>query len=281
MTAKKLFGVIVPCFNSSATILRCLESVAHQTRMPDEVIVIDDCSSDDSVFLVESFFKRSWPFDCKLIKLAANSGPAAARNVGMRELTTAYVAFLDSDDFWKPNHLWVANQILSQLPNKECFISHVPDLLKATGVPNTGSQNAVQFRKRSPLRLAFIQGIGSSSSIVSLSVAKSVGLFPENIRFCEDLCFYLRSVCLIGEWVELRSPKTAVLGSHFFVKETGVSWNLERMHKGALQALDLSIGESQYKGWLPVLRVWHFLKYLRRMFIKSLSTARKSMKDGK
>lgn len=94
------FSVIVPLYNKQAHIAATLASVADQTYAPFEVIVVDDGSTDDSASMVIA---------AKLpglrIVAQANAGPALARNRGIAEATGDWIAFLDADDLWLPDHL--------------------------------------------------------------------------------------------------------------------------------------------------------------------------------
>jgi len=89
---KFLLSVIIPMFNSEKTIGKCLDSIYNSDypRKGYEVIVVDDCSTDDS-----AKFVRRYP--CKLIRLNKNKGPAAARNIGAKESKGDILIFVDSD----------------------------------------------------------------------------------------------------------------------------------------------------------------------------------------
>ena len=96
-----LISVIIPMYNREKTIVRCLDSVCHQTYSNIEVIIIDDCSSDNSVQLVIDY-----PDDrIKLVKLEENSGAQFARNKGIEEAKGEWIAFHDSDDIWDKGKL--------------------------------------------------------------------------------------------------------------------------------------------------------------------------------
>lgn len=95
-----LVSVIIPMYNSAKFIPQTLESLLYQTMKDFEVVVIDDCSTDNSVEVVESFSER---FDGRLhvIKLSKNTGtPGLPRNVGIQYARGKYIAFLDSDDLF-------------------------------------------------------------------------------------------------------------------------------------------------------------------------------------
>ena len=97
------FSVIIPAYNVSGIIGRAIRSAAAQTFPPLEILVIDDCSTDDTVEVVRAL-RREIP-SIRLLSTPANGGPSAARNVGLREAKADWIALLDSDDAWKPGRL--------------------------------------------------------------------------------------------------------------------------------------------------------------------------------
>jgi glycosyltransferase involved in cell wall biosynthesis len=91
--------VIIPCHNAATSIRRCLDSVLGQTRKPDEIIVVNDGSTDTSVTEINSY---GGAVQCMH---QANQGPSIARNTGVNTAKSKYIAFLDADDFWMPEFL--------------------------------------------------------------------------------------------------------------------------------------------------------------------------------
>jgi glycosyltransferase involved in cell wall biosynthesis len=96
--------VIIPVYNRERTIKRAIDSVLSQSIQPEDIIVVDDCSSDGTKEILEGYGER---ITC--IFLPENAGPSKARNEGIRQTRTEWVAFLDSDDCWERDKL--KNQI--------------------------------------------------------------------------------------------------------------------------------------------------------------------------
>ena len=96
-------SVIIPTFNRAAIVPKAITSVLSQSFRDFELIVVDDGSADETREVVEAIFKRSDGALSYLYK--ENGGEASARNRGLAEARGEYVAFLDSDDVWLPNHL--------------------------------------------------------------------------------------------------------------------------------------------------------------------------------
>ncbi len=98
-----LVSIITPCYNSADFVVPTIQSVLEQSYQNWELIVIDDCSKDDTCKIVEGFAQQH-P-NIKLVKLPQNGGVANARNVGLEHTNGKYVAFLDSDDIWLKDKL--------------------------------------------------------------------------------------------------------------------------------------------------------------------------------
>ena len=95
-----LVSVIIPMYNAARFVSQTLESLLYQTMTDFEVVVVDDCSTDNSVEVVESFAGK-FGGRLHIIKLPENSGtPSLPRNVGINFARGKYIAFLDSDDLF-------------------------------------------------------------------------------------------------------------------------------------------------------------------------------------
>ena len=105
------FSVVIPAYNVSGIIERAVRSAAAQTFPPLEIIVIDDCSTDNTVEVVRAL-AREIP-SLRLLSTPANSGVSAARNVGLREAKADWIALLDADDAWKPGRLKRLSEVAS------------------------------------------------------------------------------------------------------------------------------------------------------------------------
>lgn len=107
-----LVTVITPSYNCSSFISQTINSVLAQKYTDWEMVIIDDCSTDNSVDVIQSFTERD--IRIKLIRLSENSGAAVARNVGIEAATGRYIAFLDSDDQWLSNKLAIQVQFMQE-----------------------------------------------------------------------------------------------------------------------------------------------------------------------
>ncbi len=100
-------SVVMPCYNAGKTITRAILSICAQSNLPKEVIVVDDCSQDNSCFVIQELINEHEEMNISLIKLNENSGPSKARNIGWEQASSKYIAFLDSDDSWAKDKLFL------------------------------------------------------------------------------------------------------------------------------------------------------------------------------
>jgi len=103
-----LISVIIPAYNREKTIVRSINSVINQTYKNIEIIIVDDCSTDNTFQIASSF----QDYRIRVIRLERNSGAQTARNKGIEIANGKWIAFLDSDDVWEPNKLELQYQIL-------------------------------------------------------------------------------------------------------------------------------------------------------------------------
>lgn len=113
-----LVSIITPVYNSEKYLRQCIDSVLSQTYSNWELLLIDDCSQDGSIDLIEEYLVDS---RIKLFKNDVNQGPALTRNVGLDNAKGEYIVFLDSDDFWSKDRL--ENQTSFMMQNN-LSISH-------------------------------------------------------------------------------------------------------------------------------------------------------------
>ena len=99
-----LVSIITPCYNAAPFISQAIESVLAQSFGDWEMIIVDDCSSDDSLSIIQKYAR----IDSRIRYLRTDKpsgSPTLPRNMGIKEAKGRYIAFLDSDDIWLPNKL--------------------------------------------------------------------------------------------------------------------------------------------------------------------------------
>lgn len=111
-TEKVLVSIITPLHNSASFIHNTIISVINQTISEWELLVIDDCSTDNGASIVDSYMKSD--VRIRLLKNEKNLGPALTRNRGIMEAKGRYIAFLDSDDTWLPQKLEIQLEFMKK-----------------------------------------------------------------------------------------------------------------------------------------------------------------------
>lgn len=114
-----IVSIITPAYNAEKFLSDTISSVQSQTFQNWELIIVDDCSTDNTNVLANDYAKEDGRI--KIIKAPKNGGVAAARNIGLEYAQGEYIAFLDSDDLWKPSKL---EKQLTFMKEKGCVLSY-------------------------------------------------------------------------------------------------------------------------------------------------------------
>lgn len=127
-------SIITPAYNSGKFIRETIESVRAQTFENWEMIVVDDCSMDNTCSIVEKYHELDNRI--MLIRLTKNAGAARARNIGIEHAKGDFIAFLDSDDIWYPNKLLIQLRHMIRFNASVSFTSYLvmSPMGKITGV---------------------------------------------------------------------------------------------------------------------------------------------------
>ncbi len=122
-------SVVIPAYNAGDTIARALDSVLIQTYRAAEIIVVDDCSADNTRSIVEDYADKG----VRLVALPQRRGASGARNVGIAAAKSDAVAFLDSDDEWLNPKLEMQVALLTSSPDI-AFVACGSSLISPEGV---------------------------------------------------------------------------------------------------------------------------------------------------
>jgi teichuronic acid biosynthesis glycosyltransferase TuaG len=143
---RALVSIITPSFNSEKFIGETIQSVQNQTYQNWEMIIVDDCSTDQTVSVIQQLVKNDGRIH--LFQLDKNSGAGIARETALSNAKGAYIAFLDADDLWKPVKLEKQLQFLKN--NKVPFTFSFYDCIDEKG-------NALNRRVEAPRSLSYCQ----------------------------------------------------------------------------------------------------------------------------
>ena len=223
----KSISVIIPSHNRARLLPRCLDSVLAQTRGPDEIIVVDDGSTDGTAALVAERYP-----DIKLMA-QPNRGVSAARNAGVRAARGDWVAFLDSDDAWLPAKLERQCQAIEKDPEQQAL--HTNEVWIRNGVRVNQKRKHKKrggfiFQRCLPLCV-----ISPSSVMLHRRVFAQVGLFDETLPVCEDYDLWLR-ICARMPVSFIDEPLVVKYGGH----EDQLSkkhWGMDRFRIRALDKI--------------------------------------------
>ncbi|WP_168541944.1 glycosyltransferase family 2 protein [Acinetobacter sp. A2] len=231
--------VIIPCYNSSQTIIRCLDSIKNQTLLPEKIIVVDDCSHDNTLDILKEYKKYNSKLNLEIFELNKNSGPSFARNLGVKSASSAYIAFLDSDDVWVRNKLEI--QYKSMLDNDLNFSFHL-----YSAFPSIIVKDCI-LKKVTLFDLAKRQIICTPTVMVKKNILKD---FNTDMRFCEDfLCWVMSNNNNNFYYID------SYLANGFKKQygESGLSSNMREMHLGVLKAFKILYYENYINLWSFIL----------------------------
>jgi len=175
-------SVVIPTYNRADFIVKAIKSVLNQTHKVDEIIVIDDGSTDNTKQLLKSF-------DTKYI-YQQNSGVSSARNLGIKLASHSWICFLDSDDIWEETK--IQKQVEFHKNNPNILFSHTLEkwIFKNKIIKQNKSQ-------QKPSGYCFENNIslckiGASTVMIHKTILEDIGLFDENLKACEDYDLWLR-----------------------------------------------------------------------------------------
>lgn len=177
-----LVDVIIPTYNRAEYISKSIESVLNQTHRCNRIIVVDDCSTDNTEDVVNNLKDERIVYH----RLDRNRGANHCRNVGIQLSKTDIIAFNDSDDIWHPNKLKEQIELL-----KDCDAVFSPYLL----VSNSDETIMGYYKPNEDVpfqRLLEGNVIGTPTLLVRREAVDKVGLFDEKIPRFQDWDFCLR-----------------------------------------------------------------------------------------
>jgi|APSaa5957512622_1039677.scaffolds.fasta_scaffold04427_4 glycosyltransferase involved in cell wall biosynthesis len=180
-----MVSVIIPTFDSAEYIPAAIESVLFQTYSNIEIIVINDGSTDNTKDILRPYLNKIVYLEQK------NTGPAAARNLGIDKAHGDFIGFLDADDVWMPSKLEKQLRSLQQDPKAGLVYSKFVDFhhrsRKELGVYPREMHSGILFDLLLTTPLLLL-----SSVIIRTRVLKELGGFDEGLTTAEDTHLYLR-----------------------------------------------------------------------------------------
>jgi succinoglycan biosynthesis protein ExoO len=185
-------SVILPTFRSGLFVARAINSVLAQEQHVHELIVVDDCSGDDSLATLRAHHGES--ARVRLLSTDRNGGPGAARNVGLRAATGEWIALIDADDAWAPDRL---ARLLSLCTNDADVVFDNITLYDHAAKRVTGPMFASMPQHIDVVAMAGERVPGSRYNygylkpMIRKSLLDSRSIAYQDVRVSEDLLFFL------------------------------------------------------------------------------------------
>jgi len=256
-------AAIIPTFNSEKAVIRALDSVMNQSVRPQEIIVVDDASTDNTVDVVRKFAARH-P-ELRLLVNEQNLGPGPTRNRGWNLASSDFVAFLDADDSWHPQKLELQLKFFTENPGEvACGTIHqIAGQTEATQVTIDSTSGISKFSLNDLLRR---NRFTTPSTMLRRNIAQR---FDPDLRLAEDYLLWMSIAADHGHVSRINQPLTTLHKPIF--GSAGLSSKTLAMFVGEIRALNslrTTMRLSNSKFAFSVL--WSALKLVRR-FPRSIS----------
>lgn len=230
-------SAVITAYNSARFVAQAIESVLAQTRIPDEILVVDDGSVDETHQVISPYLERG------LVRYMyqANQGAGAARNLGIQHTTGDYLAFLDADDLW----------LEDKTQRQEEILRANPQVMLVSGQPwwwdlNTDKRWIVPVTQKSTFRgrceILVNNWIGNPSMVMlRRSALDQVGLFNPTFRWGQDWELWIRMVSrfevrILPEPVIIyRSNETSLSHTNQQKERLDCLWDISRSAIAAFQ----------------------------------------------
>ncbi|MHD0397955.1 glycosyltransferase family 2 protein [Staphylococcus simulans] len=244
--------VVIPYFRSSKTIKRAVDSVLLQTRLPKEILIIDDYSNTkldqeilkeiENIELVRVIFSKN------------NSGPGGARNIGIENAQSKYIAFLDSDDVWKKRKLETQ---FNYMEKYGAFLSgHHSSIFGSKEIDKSSFVNV------SPIKQLLKNRFGTRTVMMRNNKDYK---FKEDKRYSED--FLLWSQIVLDKKKSIIINKTLAHSFKEDYGDSGLTGNVNKMYFGAIDAYRILVNESKISSLqFALLVILQSLKQILRLF---------------
>jgi glycosyltransferase involved in cell wall biosynthesis len=196
-------AVVVPVFNRRLKLLKTLETIVAQSKLPALLVVVDDGSTDGTAIAAKDWLTRNAAFNWRVLS-QANCGVSVARNVGFAHIgDLPFVCFLDSDELWPPEFI---AEGLRALEGGEGLVAAAADRAGLKKGVRRGVQSLALLASNPLLWLICNNGAILSCTIMRSAAAQMAGLFAPEMRSGEDTDFLMRLFLLGGVAHSKASP---------------------------------------------------------------------------
>ena len=255
-------SVVIPCFRCASTISRAMNGIIRQTKLPAEIIMVDDASDDETLAVLKKL-KVQYGDWIRIVELHRNVGAASARNSGWNIATQPYIAFLDSDDAWHPRKVEIQYQYMIDNPqvvlSGHSFLELAQSVTEDLNWPvEVKSVTKITWRKLL-LKNQFITP--------SVMLKKDIPFkFSENKRHMEDHLLWLEIVGAKLFAVKLNANLAAVYKPMFGA--SGLSSNMWLMEKAELSNYQYLYMQKHLRFYQYLfLQYFSMAKFFRRLIL--------------
>lgn len=189
------FSIVIPLYNKSYSINRCIDSVLSQTFLDFEIIIVNDGSTDESLPIVNRCYSNEINSDIIKVIDQSNQGVSVARNNGSNLAKSDYICFLDADDEWRPDFLEKMSMLIADFPLANLYsLAH---MIKKNGSSLYKPKHGLSEGYRGYLENFFEASsrgsvVKSSKVCVKKSAFLEIGGFPIGVVAGEDLYVWIR-----------------------------------------------------------------------------------------
>lgn len=187
------FSVIIPLYNKETYVAQCINSILQQTFTQYEIIVVNDCSTDNSFQIAKQLLGNQ----ARYIEHAKNQGLSTTRNTGIQNARAQYVTYLDADDTWQPQFLETIYRLIQNFPEAKLFGTNYYEVYNGKKRnPITGTEHLPENYEGylDYFKANVKQGFYTHGSVCfNKAVFEKVGYYNTNYRAAQDLDFNIRA----------------------------------------------------------------------------------------
>ena len=226
------FSVVIPLYNKEKYVAQTLKSVVGQTYQNFEIIVVNDCSTDNSLGVVQAIDDSR----IKIIEHSENKGVSKSRNTGIKTATHHYIAFLDADDQWDSTYLETIRNLVKEYPDESVFATHYRENYIGKSIVPKSKLSKKQKKKSFVISEFFKLNVGrlvitQSCIVISKRVFEKVGFYDENITNAEDIDFYIRCFSYFDLAFNFSELSTIYVRDNSLSKKSAVEMRLPNLLK--------------------------------------------------
>ncbi|EMI2316019.1 glycosyltransferase family 2 protein [Providencia rettgeri] len=265
MTNNKI-SVVIPLYNGEKVIARALDSIRNQTIMVDEIIIVNDGSTDNSINEINNYIKLHCFNIIKLIN-KENGGVSSARNEGIKYSKNEIIAFLDCDDEWVSNKTEIQLQYIDDVDVVVVGGNHFQQKLKFISLRKCHAINQIKLND-----LLFKNYFQPSTVMVKKSAAIEINGFDNKQKYAEEGQFFYK-LSTKGKLIHINTQLVIYDGggkSGF--GHSGLSKNIIEMEKGELSNLKIAKEElniNLFLYWIAVF--FSIVKFIRRIILNKFN----------